>query len=168
MRLHLSSDCITINMPEHSPHFLHVSQTLSQKFTKSFWVNDTLINLFTPKEKEKRKKFLISLYDTCAHASQTHNVSFLQKLIAMHDKPIKIVTGKVRKMIVLQPLTLEKYYKILEASQTENLQTIRKKYLCLAKIYHPDHQNNSCIGKFQQIQEAYETIKAQKRKKIAA
>lgn len=168
MRLHLSSDCITVNISEQSPYFLHVSQTLSQKFTKSFWINETLVNFSTPKEEEKRKKFLISLYYTCASSSHTHNLAFLQKLIAMHDKPIKIVNKGVRKMIVPQPPTLEKYYKILEASQTENLQTIRKKYLCLAKIYHPDHQNNSCIGKFQQIQEAYETIKAQKRKKIAA
>lgn len=168
MRLHLSSDCITVNIPEHSSHFLHVSQTLSQKFTKSFWVNETLINLSTPKEKEKRKAFLTSLYYTCAFASQTQNLAFLQKLIAMHDKPIKVVKKGVKKIISYQTPTLEKYYKILEASQTESLQTIRKKYLRLAKLYHPDHQDSSCTRKFQQVQEAYETIKAQKRKKIAA
>ncbi|ARU49706.1 hypothetical protein Sdiek1_2556 [Sulfurospirillum diekertiae] len=56
MRLHLSSDCITINISEYSPYFLHVNQTLSQKFTKSFWVNDTLINFSTPKEAKKRKE----------------------------------------------------------------------------------------------------------------
>lgn len=168
MRLHLSSDCITINISEYSPYFLHVNQTLSQKFTKSFWVNDTLINFSTPKEAKKRKEFLTSLYYTCARASQTQNLAFLQKLVAMYDKPIKVVKKVVKKMIIHQPYTLDKYYKILEVSQTESLQTIRKKYLCLAKIYHPDHQDTSSVEKFQQIQEAYETIKEQKRKKIAA
>lgn len=168
MRLHLSSDCITVNIPAHSSHFLHVSQTLSQKFTKSFWINETLINLSTPKEKEKRKEFLTSLYYTCAFASQTQNLAFLQKLIAMHDKPIKVVKKGVQKIASHQTTTLEKHYKVLEAVQTESLQTIRKKYLRLAKIYHPDHHNISSTEKFQQIQEAYETIRAQKRKKIAA
>jgi len=168
MRLHLSTDCITVNIPEHSSHFLHVSQTLSKKFTKSFWVNETLINFSTPKEIQKRKEFLTSLYYTCAFSSQTHNVSFLQKLIAMHDKPIKVVKKETQK-IILRPMSkLEKYYTILEATHTESLQAIRKKYLRLAKIYHPDHKDTSSTQKFQQIQEAYETIKAQKNRKIAA
>ncbi|ATB70561.1 Chaperone protein DnaJ [Sulfurospirillum diekertiae] len=168
MRLHLSSDCITVNIPESSSHFLHVSKTLSQKFTKSFWVNDTLINFSTPKEEKKRKEFLTSLYYICARTSQTHNLAFLQKLVAMYNKPIKVVKKVVKEMIIHQPYTLDKYYKILEVSQTESLQTIRKKYLHLAKICHPDHQDTSSVEKFQQIQEAYETIKEQKRKKIAA
>lgn len=168
MRLRLSSDCITVNIPEYSSHFLHVSKTLSEKFTKSFWINETLINLSTPKEQEKRKAFLTSLYYTCAFASQTQNLAFLQKLIAMHDKPIKVVKKGGQKIVSQPTNTLDKYYKILEASQAESLQTIRKKYLRLAKIYHPDHQNTLCTQKFQQIQEAYETIRTQKRKKIAA
>lgn len=168
MRLHLSTDCITVNIPEYSSDFLHVSQTLSKKFTKSFWINETLINFSTPKEMQKRKEFLTSLYYTCAFSSQTHNVSFLQKLIAMHDKPIKVVKKGTQKITLRHTNTLEKHYTILEASQTENLQSIRKKYLRLAKIYHPDHQDTSSTEKFQQIQEAYEIIKAQKNKKIAA
>ncbi len=86
----------------------------------------------------------------------------------MHDKPIKVVKKGTQKITLRHTNTLEKHYTILEASQTENLQSIRKKYLRLAKIYHPDHQDTSSTEKFQQIQEAYEIIKAQKNKKIAA
>ena len=162
MRLHLSTDCITVNVFERSSHFLHVSQTLSKKFTKSFWVNETLFNFSTPKEMKKRKEFLTSLYYTCAFSSKTHDLSFLQKLIAMHDKPIKVVQKKKKDNLLETP------YRILEASQEESLQSIRRKYLRLAKTYHPDHNSHTDSKKFQQIQEAYETIKAQKSKKIAA
>lgn len=162
MRLHISADCVTVNIPENSPYFLHVSDTLSQNFAKSFWINETLINLPTQKEMLKRKEFLVSLYYTCALSSKTHNLSFLEKLIALHDKPIKVVQKRVKKTSLASP------YRILNASEDESLQSIRKKYLHLAKTYHPDHNANADSEKFHQIQHAYETIKAQKSKKIAA
>lgn len=162
MRLHISADCITVNIPENSSHFLHVSDTLCQNFTKSFWINETLINLPSNKEMQKRKEFLTSLYYTCAFDSQSHNLTFLQKLIALHDKPIKVIQKNKK----INPLEMP--YRILEASQEESLQSIRKKYLRLAKAYHPDHNPNADSEKFQQVQHAYETIKAQKRRKIAA
>lgn len=171
MKLHLSEHCITINMSEHSSHFLHVSQTLAKDFSKSFWVNETFINLANKKELKKRKEFLISLYYTCAFASQSENLAFLQRLIALHDKPIKLIQKK-SKIPASRPLyisPLAKCYSVLNASLGESLQTIRKKYLSLAKQYHPD-SSGACknILMFQKIQEAYETIKAHKTKKIAA
>ena len=171
MRLFLSEHCITVNISEHSSHFLHVSQTLSKNFSKSFWVNKTLINLPTPKENAKRKEFLTSLYYTCAFQSQTENLEFLKRLIALHDKPIKVVlntkTTSSPKPYYLSPLA--QCYALLDAKLEESLESVRKKYLRLAKRYHPDssstHKN---ILMFQKIQEAYETIKLKKNGKRAA
>ena len=173
MRLHITPECITVNVHESSSHFLHVSDTLAKNFSKTFWINETLINLPSQKEMQKRKEFLISLYYICAQASQTHNMAFLQKLIALHDKPIKVIRKHSHKPVVANTLPLERYYTLLNAHHEESLQSIRKKYLQLAKIYHPDHHtsadNHSVYTlKFQQIQEAYEMIKAQKSKKRAA
>ena len=170
MRLFLSEHCITVDISEHSSHFLHVSQTLSKKFSKSFWVNKTLINLPTPKENAKRKEFLTSLYYTCAFQSQTENLEFLKRLIALHDKPIKVVLNTKTtpsKPYYLSPLA--QCYALLNATLEESLQSIRKKYLRLAKRYHPD-STSACknIQMFQKIQEAYETIKHEKNRKYAA
>lgn len=170
MRLLLSQHYITVDISEQSSHFLHVSQTLSQNFSKSFWVNETLINLPNPKEKAKRKEFLTSLYYTCAMQSQTQNLEFLKRLIALHDKPIKVVKktkDTSTKPLYLSPLA--KAYALLEATQEEDLEIIRKKYLRLAKQYHPDSQSSSQnILMFHKIKDAYEMIKHEKHKKYAA
>lgn len=168
MRLHLSAECITVNLSENSSHFLHVSNMLSKNFSKSFWINETLINLPTKKEMQKRKEFLTTLYYTCAFDSKTHNLAFLQKLIALHDKPIKVTQKGVKSPLVQKNNTTNEHYKLLEAKEGESLQSIRKKYLRLAKTYHPDHNPHAYLEKFQKIQEAYATIKAQKKQKIAA
>ena len=171
MRLHITPDCITVNVHESSSHFLHVSDTLSKDFSKTFWINEMLINLPSPKELQKRKEFLTSLYYTCAHSSQTHNLAFLQKLIALHDKPIKVVRKGTKNSMRTIKNPLDRYYKMLNASQEESLQSIRKKYLSLAKAYHPDlnsHNIQSNTDTFHKIQEAYEYVKAEKSRKTAA
>lgn len=168
MQLHISAECITVKIHECSSHYTQVSDTLSQNFTKTFWVNETLINLASRKEMQKRKEFLTSLYYTCAQASQTHNMAFLQKLITLHDKPIKVVRKGARNVIKAVKNPLETYYKMLNANQEESLQSIRKKYLRLAKAYHPDLNANATPEKFQKIQEAYEHVRAQKSRKTAA
>jgi len=168
MRLHITRDCITVNIHEDSSHFLHVSDKLSKEFSKTFWINETLINLASPKELQKRKEFLTSLYYTCAQSSQTHNLAFLKKLIALHDKPIKVVSKRAKHLTKTVKNPLENYYKMLNANQEESLQSIRKKYLCLAKAYHPDLNTNTPPEKFQKIQEAYERVRAQKSRKTAA
>jgi hypothetical protein len=164
MRLHITPDCITVNIHESSSHFTQLSDTLSKEFSKTFWINEMLINLPNQKELKKRKEFLTSLYYTCAQASQTQNLAFLQKLIALHDKPIKIVRKSAKN-------PLERYYKMLNAHQEESLQSIRKKYLRLAKAHHPDlntHNIQSNTDTFHKIQEAYEYVKAEKSRKTAA
>ena len=168
MKLHLTQRCITIYISEHSPFLLHVKSVLSKKFSKSFCFKDTLINFATPTELQKRKNFLVFVYYACASHSKTHNLQFLQRLIALHDKPIKVIPQKERTASV-DP------YRTLEVAQTQSLSTIRKRYLYLAKKYHPDHlmsqeatKIEDYTEKFQKIQEAYQAIKAQKSKKIAA
>ena len=175
MQLHISSECITVKIHECSKHYIHVSDTLSKNFSKTFWVNETLINLASHKEMQKRKEFLTSLYYTCAQASQTHNMAFLQKLITLHDKPIKVVRKQSRPPKTHNAPSLLAYYTLLDASREESLTSIRKKYLRLAKRYHPDlasnqteHTTQSYTEKFQKIQEAYAYVKAEKSKKRAA
>ena len=50
MQLHISPECITVKIHERSQHYTHVSDTLSKNFSKTFWVNETLINLASHKE----------------------------------------------------------------------------------------------------------------------
>jgi molecular chaperone DnaJ len=74
-----------------------------------------------------------------------------------------------------QNSTLKYYYNILKVSESDSLKTIRKQYLKFAKQFHPDLQTHLCedlakrnTQKFYKIQEAYETIKNFKTKKLAA
>lgn len=90
MRLALSSSCVTIRIAEQSIYFHEITTALS-KFAKSFWINNTLINLSTNKESWERKKFLLDIYKTCSNNAKKHNGHFLKKLLDAHTKPIKIV-----------------------------------------------------------------------------
>ncbi|ACZ13009.1 J domain-containing protein [Sulfurospirillum deleyianum] len=173
MKLHLTSNCIVIKIAENSPFFLHVKTFLMQKLSRSFCINQTLINLYNPLESEKRKAFLTRVYTICAHISQTQNPSFLEKLLLSYDKPIKIVhqTSKPIKHVH----TLRHFYTLLNAHHEETLHVIRKKYLHLIKQYHPDHLQNENetmrkrhLERFYQIQEAYTTIRAEKTKPLVA
>jgi hypothetical protein len=172
MHLHVNPHCITIHIHKDSSHFHHVNQTLSHHFGKAFWVNETLINLPSSKQMQERKAFLTSLYYTCARESNSHNTLFLQKLIALHDKPIKVVQKKNAKQAIC--VEAKEDYRLLGAKPHECFEAIRKKYLLLAKQYHPDALDVSlknkplCTQKFQDIQEAYERIKTAKKQPHAA
>ena len=51
------------------------------------------------------------------------------------------------------------FYKILEVDKNANKQDIRKSYRKLVLKYHPDKNNSKeAIGKFKDIQIAYETL----------
>jgi hypothetical protein len=172
MKLRLRADCITIHIAENSSHYLHVSHVLTHILGRSFWVNETLINFVTPHTSEKRQAFLASLYYSCAFISKTHNASFLEKLLLASQKPIRLVKKRLIRPFKEIPIDP---YSLLNAKKTESLASIRKKYLTLAKMFHPDtitHEDATTVKasttKFQQIHEAYESIKAEKTKKIAA
>ena len=94
MRLHVNPHCITIHISEESSHLHALNTTLSHNFSKTFWVNETLINLATTQELKERKAFLTSLYYTCAFDSKSHKLDFLKPVIAMLDKPIKVIQNK--------------------------------------------------------------------------
>ncbi len=54
---------------------------------------------------------------------------------------------------------MKNYYEILEVDKNASEEVIEKAYKTLAKKYHPDLQNNSnCQNKMQQINEAYEIL----------
>ena len=54
---------------------------------------------------------------------------------------------------------MKNYYEILEVDKNASEEVIEKAYKTLAKIYHPDLQNNSnSQNKMQQINEAYEIL----------
>lgn len=175
MKLHLTSDCITIYAAENSSHYLHVSRELAHVIGRSFWVNETLVNFDIPEHNQKRKAFLNALYHTCAFVSKTHNASFLQKLLLASQKPIKLVKKKLKQPIRHIPKIGHNPYRLLNAHETESLESIRQKYLTLAKTFHPDSIASkdettlkNSTTKFQQIQEAYATIKAEKQRNYAA
>ena len=54
---------------------------------------------------------------------------------------------------------MKNYYEILEVDKNASEEVIEKAYKTLAKKYHPDLQNNSnCKDKMRQINEAYEIL----------
>ena len=52
------------------------------------------------------------------------------------------------------------YYQILDLEETSSLEEIKKSYRKLAKVWHPDRNNNSpeSVSKFKLISEAYEIL----------
>lgn len=175
MKLHLTSDSITIHVAENSSHYLHICRVLTHALGRSFWVNETLINFEISHEWQRRKAFLTSLYYSCAFASKTHNAAFLEKLLLASNKPIKLVKKKRQHHPTQMRMSSNDPYSVLNADETESLESIRRKYLSLAKAYHPDSiasKDASSVknftAKFQKIQEAYTAIKLEKAKKHAA
>ena len=62
---------------------------------------------------------------------------------------------------------MENYYNILGVAQSANQDEIKKAFRNLAKKYHPDlHPNNTAIElKFKKINEAYEILKNEEKRK---
>lgn len=175
MKLHLSSEFISIHIEENSPYYAHIKHTLTQLIGRSFWIQETLINFNHDQQHEKRRAFLHSLYNICAVMSQTHNASFLQKLILKAEKPIRLIKKRSQTYSSNTIHSKENHYTLLGAHEHESLAIIRKKYLRLAKQFHPDqhisHSEDTARNhakKFQQIHEAYQLIKTEKKRKLHA
>lgn len=77
----------TCSKPCH--HFQKITQLL-QSFSKSFWINNTLINLSTQKELWERKKFLLHVYKLASTNNPFSHIS-LQELTNSYEKPIKVI-----------------------------------------------------------------------------
>ena len=114
--------------------------------------------------KEKKETFLKTVYYLCAKKANSRNPLFLKKLIDSSFKPIQIDIKDTLHVKVQD--TLEKYYHTLNSNEKDSLHVIRKRYLKLAKTYHPDrvickdsHLVRAYTDKFHQIQKAYEVLK---------
>lgn len=122
-------------------------------FKKQFWVNhppkelhDVLINLFAAPQ----------IFDY--YVNYHYDVHALNKFFD------KAKSTTVKKEI--DPLKV--HYQTLEVKENVHMEELRRKYLQLAKQYHPDRAANNAEArikttKFQKIQEAYHAIKAQKK-----
>jgi DnaJ-domain-containing protein 1 len=176
MQLQLTPYCIHIHLSPTSIHALHVKKALTQTFERSFWIDNVLINFALEHELNRRKAFLASLYHVCAKMSHSQNHAFFQKLMLESHKPIRLLIKHSKRHTVDTTYnTLDDPYRLLDAHKKESLESIRKKYLRLVKIYHPDRvvsqdttKRQDCTAKFQQIQEAYQAIKIEKMKRSAA
>jgi molecular chaperone DnaJ len=58
------------------------------------------------------------------------------------------------------------YYLVLGVSRGENLRGIQDAFRELAKVYHPDHAGPEGTRKFQDIQEAYETLSDPEKRRL--
>lgn len=112
-------------------------------------------------DRVKKEQFLKSIYFICAKLVDYHNPIFYQKLIKSAHKEIRV--------LVQSDNSLKPYYNVLGASELDSMQIVRKKYLKLAKTYHPDrvsYTNVSLVDEytrlFQEIQNAYEVVREKK------
>ena len=119
MKLSLSNTCITLTIGESCPNYEEVKNSLL-KFSKSFWINNTLINLYCKKEIWERKKFLLNLYKLCAYKASTNNGHFLKRLIDSYDKPIKFVVMNSTSPIKVISLDFKVHGKALHVKLSED------------------------------------------------
>lgn len=104
MKLSVSQSCITLSISEYSSNFQDITNSLL-KFSKSFWINNTIINLSTKKELWERKKFLLNLYKLCLRTSN-HNGHFLKSLMDAYEKPIKLIVKDTSSPVRVTQVTL--------------------------------------------------------------
>jgi molecular chaperone DnaJ len=64
------------------------------------------------------------------------------------------------------PMATKDYYLVLGISRGENLRGIQDAFRELAKIYHPDRAGPEGTRKFQDIQEAYETLSDPEKRRL--
>lgn len=161
MRIRVKKNTIVIEISEHSKYFNFVSSNLQNSY-HSYWDGDTLVVPGKKNETNKKEFFLKTLYYMCVQHVQYQNPTFLKNLILSSHKQIELmVTDRAYEK---QKCPYQKYYNLLNSNVKDPLHVIRKKYLNLAKIYHPDkvvNKNNlkEYTFKFQQIQEAYQALK---------
>ena len=141
MRIRLKKNHIQIEIKDNSKYLNRVSKAL-----------------LDAKCREKKEQLLKSIYYICAQNVNYHNPQFFSKLIKSSHKNIVLCVKKDE--------SLRQHYIVLKSEEKDSLHTIRKRYLKLAKNYHPDrvsYTNTKLIDeyttKFQQIQEAYEVLK---------
>ena len=148
MRIRLKNDYIVIEIDSNSYYLSLISSNLES-------VNNNRL---------KKEDFLKTVYYLCAKKAKKQNVQFLNKLLNSSAKKIIIEIKKSLHVGVKE--NLKNHYSLLNSSEKDSLPIIRKRYLELAKTYHPDrvvHKDKNLVEeytvKFQKIQQAYEILK---------
>ena len=148
MKIRLTKDYIIIEIDKNSYYLSLISSNLES-------VNNNQL---------KKEDFLKTVYYLCAKKAKKQNLQFLNKLINSSYKKIKIEIKK--SLHVKTDENLKNHYVLLNSNEKDSVSTIRKRYLKLAKIYHPDrviHKNKNLVEeyteKFYKIQQAYEILK---------
>lgn len=148
MRIRLKNDSIVIEIDSNCYYLSLISSNLES-------VNNNQLT---------KENFLKTVYYICAKKAKKQNLEFLNRLLKSSSKRIKI--DIIKSLHVKTRDTLKNHYSLLNSSERDSLTIIRKRYLELAKTYHPDrvvHKNKNLVKeytkKFQKIQRAYETVK---------
>jgi DnaJ-domain-containing protein 1 len=135
--------------------YIQIEVKDSSKYLHS--ISKALLNV---KCRDKKEQLLKNIYYLCAKNANYHNPQFFLKLIKSSYKNIVLHVNKDD--------SLKQYYTLLKSNEKDSLHVIRKRYLKLAKTYHPDrvvHKNSTLVDeytrKFQHIQQAYEALKFQ-------
>jgi len=124
----------------------------------SRYLDSILKALLNAKCKDTKEQLLKKIYYICAKDVNYHNPQFFLKLIKSSYKSIVLHVDKDE--------SLKQHYTLLKSDEKDSLHVIRKRYLKLAKTYHPDRviaTNSNLVEeythKFQKIQRAYEVVK---------
>ena len=166
MKIKLKDACVVIEVFEDSRYIDFVSNNL-KKLYDYVWHNDKLIVPYDKNQKFKRELVLRNIYYLCVNIVQYENPKFLENLMKSSFKQIELIIKP--RNINYKKEDFRKYYILLNSNKSDSLTAIKKKYLKLVKIYHPDRvamRDEKLIKqytyKFQQIQEAYDFVRYKK------
>ena len=141
MRIRLKKCSVIIEIPDDSKYI------------------DSIVSAHSSaKCREKKEQLLKNIYYICAKNVNYHNPQFFKKLIKSSHKHIELHVNRQE--------SLKQHYELLKSDEKDSLHVIRKRYIKLAKTYHPDrvsYGNSSLVEeytyRFQKIQRAYEILK---------
>lgn len=108
MRLKIRSGHILLYLHKEERYFQEVTHLLLE-FSKSFKINNMLINLSTKKELWKRKKFLLFVYKL----SLKNTPPCIQDLLSSYEKPIKLIIEDTSSPIKITHIRLGVISKVL-------------------------------------------------------
>ncbi len=141
MRIRLEKSSVIIEIQDNSKYLKGLSRALLEA-----------------KCRDQKLEVLKYIYYICVKNVNYHNPLFFKKLIKSSHKQIELHVDKDE--------TMKQLYRLLKSDEKDPIHVIRKRYLRLAKTYHPDrvsYTDSSLIEeythKFQKIQRAYEILK---------
>jgi DnaJ-class molecular chaperone len=137
---------------------LKKSSVVIEILESSSYIDSVTSAFLNAKCRDKKEELLKNIYYICAKNVNYHNPQFFKKLIKSSHKHIELRVDRQE--------PLKQHYKLLKSNEKDSLHVIRKRYLKLAKTYHPDrvsYSDSSLVeeytNRFQEIQRAYEVLK---------